>query len=367
MIGETISHYRILETLGKGGMGVVYLAEDLHLGRRVAIKFLTADADQNYRARFLREARTVSSLTHPNIVMELVRGKTLGKLLHEDGLTLRQAVEIAASIVEALTEAHGNGIVHRDIKPSNVVVTEKGQVKVLDFGLVKQLLDTSHSSFDLEAPTLYGTRTESHAIVGTPLYLSPEQAAGKPVDGRSDLFALGALLYECIAGQSAFSGRAPPRWIGTAEGQTRSGMAPITARRNRWDRLSPSTTNSHWPTRAWPKRWPNWITATRPKTSYCGSRRWCRTVLSCRLLTASTWKRLIRLWPETFQMQSRLIRRLRAGRPVSRKCMSILVALSKRTMNLTRRSRTISRPPLSIANMRPLIFGRASSTAANEM
>jgi len=221
MIGETISHYRILEKLGKGGMGVVYLAEDLHLGRRVAIKFLTADADQNYRARFLREARTVSSLTHPNIatvfdygeidgrpyiVMELVRGKTLGKLLHEDGLTLRQAVEIAASIVEALTEAHGNGIVHRDIKPSNVVVTEKGQVKVLDFGLVKQLLDTSHSSFDLEAPTLYGTRTESHAIVGTPLYLSPEQAAGKPVDGRSDLFALGALLYECIAGQSAFSG-----------------------------------------------------------------------------------------------------------------------------------------------------------------
>ena len=136
-------------------MGVVYLAEDLHLGRQVAIKFLTTD-DTNYRARFLREARTVSALSHPNIaavfdygefdgrpyiVMELVRGKTLNKLLHEDGLTLNQAVEIAASIVEALTEAHSNGIVHRDIKPSNVVVTQKG-VKVLDFGLVKQLFDT---------------------------------------------------------------------------------------------------------------------------------------------------------------------------------------------------------------------------------
>ncbi len=220
MIGQTVSHYRILEKLGEGGMGAVYLAEDLHLARRVAIKFLTS-TDHHYRARFIREARAVSALSHPNIamvhdygetttdqpfiVMEYVKGKSLSDLL-DDGLTLRRSVEIVSSIAEALGEAHEQGIVHRDVKPSNVIVNERGQVKVLDFGLVKHLGEPPASGVDLDARTMYATQTRSDVIVGTPLYLSPEQATGKEIDGRSDLFALGALLYECLTGQSAFSG-----------------------------------------------------------------------------------------------------------------------------------------------------------------
>lgn len=202
-------------------MGVVYLAEDTHLARRVAIKFLSS-LDHHYRARFLREARAVSALSHANIaavydygetddgkpyiVMELVRGETLGQLLEDQSLTIARSVQIISSIAEALGEAHHQGIVHRDVKPSNVVITERGQVKVLDFGLVKHILESPGNDTDASAQTLFSTHTRSDVIVGTPLYLSPEQATGKPVDGRSDLFALGALLYECIAGRSAFSG-----------------------------------------------------------------------------------------------------------------------------------------------------------------
>ena len=137
--------------------------------------------------------------------MEYVKGYTLTKLL-EEGLSLKRSVEIVAAMAEALAEAHHHGIVHRDIKPSNVVIAERGQVKVLDFGLVKQLFERPASGVDLDADTIHSTQTRSDVIVGTPLYLSPEQATGKPVDGRSDLFALGALLYECLTGQSAFSG-----------------------------------------------------------------------------------------------------------------------------------------------------------------
>ncbi len=220
MIGQTVSHYRIIEKLGEGGMGVVYLAEDQHLARRVAIKFLTS-TDHHYRARFIREARAVSALNHPNIaivhdygetqagqpfiVMEYVKGKSLSELLDE-GLTMRRSVEIVASIAEALGEAHDQGIVHRDIKPSNVLINNRGHVKVLDFGLVKHLFEPHTTGVDLDAQTIYATKTRSDVIVGTPLYLSPEQATGKDIDGRSDLFALGALLYECLTGQSAFSG-----------------------------------------------------------------------------------------------------------------------------------------------------------------
>ena len=126
--------------------------------------------------------------------------------LLEEGLTLRRSVEIVSAIAEALGEAHEQGIVHRDIKPTNVLVSERGHVKVLDFGLVKHLFDAPVSDVDLDARTIYSTKTRSDVIVGTPLYLSPEQATGKEIDGRSDLFALGALLYECLTGQSAFSG-----------------------------------------------------------------------------------------------------------------------------------------------------------------
>ena len=220
MIGQTVSHYRVIEKLGEGGMGVVYLAEDQHLARRVAIKFLTS-TDHHYRARFIREARAVSALNHPNIamvhdygetddgrpfiVMEFVKGKSLAEL-QEEGLTLSRSVEIVSAIANALSESHEQGIVHRDIKPSNILVNERGQVKVLDFGLVKYLFEQPVSSVDLDAQTIYSTHTRSDVIVGTPLYLSPEQATGKEIDGRSDLFALGALLYECLTGQSAFSG-----------------------------------------------------------------------------------------------------------------------------------------------------------------
>ncbi len=201
-------------------MGVVYLAEDQHLARRVAIKFLTS-TDHHYRARFIREARAVSALNHQNIaivhdygeteagqpflVMEYIKGKSLSELLDE-GLTMRRSVEIVASIAEALGEAHDQGIVHRDIKPSNVLINERSYVKVLDFGLVKHLFEPQSTGIDLDAKTIYATQTRSDVIVGTPLYLSPEQATGKEIDGRSDLFALGALLYECLTGQSAFSG-----------------------------------------------------------------------------------------------------------------------------------------------------------------
>jgi tetratricopeptide (TPR) repeat protein/predicted Ser/Thr protein kinase len=222
MIGQTISHYRILEKLGEGGMGVVYAAVDTHLGRRVAIKFLTATSEQHYRARFLREARSVSLLSHANIatvfdygetpegqpyiVMEFVRGKTLADLLAENAVSLRRSAEIAESVADALSEAHHHGIVHRDIKPANIVVTDRGQVKVLDFGLAKQLYEEQFYAADGDAKTLLATRTRSEVVVGTPLYLSPEQATGGKVDGRSDLFALGAMLYECVSGRSAFSG-----------------------------------------------------------------------------------------------------------------------------------------------------------------
>jgi tetratricopeptide (TPR) repeat protein/predicted Ser/Thr protein kinase len=221
VIGQTISHFRIIDLLGEGGMGVVYLAEDIHLGRRVAMKFLSTTTKE-YRARFLREARAVSALTHPNIatvfdygetaegkpyiVMELVEGEPLNEKLREGSLPLPEAVRIVSYIAEALGEAHRMGVVHRDVKPSNVVITERGQVKVLDFGLVKQISEQTALGADPNQKTLPSTRTRSDVIVGTPLYLSPEQATGKAIDGRSDLFALGVVLYECITGQSAFAG-----------------------------------------------------------------------------------------------------------------------------------------------------------------
>ncbi|HYG09664.1 MAG TPA: serine/threonine-protein kinase, partial [Pyrinomonadaceae bacterium] len=221
MIGQTISHYRILEQIGEGGMGVVYEAEDTRLGRRVAIKIPSAAPDShNHHARFLREARSISALSHariatlfdygetpdgrPFIVMELVNGRELGDLMRAGELSIARAIEIIADVAEALSEAHRRGIIHRDIKPSNVIVTERGEVKVLDFGLAK--LITEDAELDQNAATLAGVKTRSDVMLGTPLYLSPEQAKAAPVDGRSDIFSLGALLYESITGRPAFSG-----------------------------------------------------------------------------------------------------------------------------------------------------------------
>ncbi|HEV8587840.1 MAG TPA: tetratricopeptide repeat protein [Pyrinomonadaceae bacterium] len=227
MIGRTISHYRIVEKLGEGGMGVVYIAEDTLLGRRVAFKTLTARSGDNkqFRARFLREARAVSALSHPHIahiydygetdegdpyiVMEFIKGETLSNMMHKEALTIPRSIEIIKQVAEALGEAHHQGIIHRDIKPSNVAINERGNVKVLDFGLAKQLDPGPLNLVDPEQRTLLNTQTREGMIVGTPLYLSPEQALGIDVDARSDLFALGSLLYECIAGKPAFDSGSP--------------------------------------------------------------------------------------------------------------------------------------------------------------
>ncbi|MCA1814982.1 MAG: protein kinase [Acidobacteria bacterium] len=222
MIGTTISHYRVLSLLGEGGMGVVYLADDTRLDRRVAIKLLSAHENRNSRARFMREARAVSALSHPHIatvydydettdgqpyiVMEYVEGSTLAELLQASALTIPRAVEIIRDVADALAAAHARGVVHRDVKPSNVVVNSEGVVKVLDFGLAKMLREEAAPA-DSEARTMLALKTASGVVVGTPLYLSPEQVADAPVDERSDLFALGALLYECVTGRHAFAGR----------------------------------------------------------------------------------------------------------------------------------------------------------------
>src|ERR1017187_9095911 len=220
MIGETVSHYRILSKLGRGGMGVVYLAEDTHLARRVAIKFSTAAPENEpYRARFLREARAASALNHPHIariydygesaggqpfiVMELVTGEDLAHLLQRE-MSVLQAVRIVEEVAEALGDAHRSGIIHRDIKHSNIVINERGQVKVLDFGLAKMFQETTPSSED--NPTVASSQTAAGTVLGTPSYMSPEQAREAPLAPRSDLFALGAVLYECLAGRPAFAG-----------------------------------------------------------------------------------------------------------------------------------------------------------------
>lgn len=221
--GTFLGRYEIISPLATGGMGEVYLAQDKQLTRRVAIKFPTLSADRHQaHARFLREARAASTLSHPYIatiydygegkdgqpyiVMEFVKGEALSHLIHTSALTLARAVKIVADVADALAEAHRRGIIHRDIKPSNVMINDRGEVKVLDFGLAKRLTEAQDTAVDSEADTILETNTESGIVLGTLLYLSPEQAIGDAVDARSDIFALGVLLYECITGHTAFSG-----------------------------------------------------------------------------------------------------------------------------------------------------------------
>ena len=224
MIGETVSHYRILSKLGEGGMGTVYVAEDTLLGRRVAIKTLkiaSVPHQKHFRTRFLREARAASLLNHPHIatihdygetqdgqpylVMELIEGQSLNETLREHPLPLAQTVAIIRQVTEAIAEAHRHGIVHRDIKPSNVALNQRNEVKVLDFGLAKLIEPDAVSTQRIGEGS--ATHTLEGVIVGTPSYLSPEQALGIPVDKRSDIFSIGSLLYECLTGIPAFSGR----------------------------------------------------------------------------------------------------------------------------------------------------------------
>ena len=224
LIGQTLSHFKITAKLGEGGMGVVYRAEDTLLGREVAIKVLPEEAlaSQERRRRFLREARAASALSHASIVtifevgseggtdfiaMELVRGEPLHRAIPKDGLGEGEALAFAVQIADALTVAHSEGIVHRDLKPANIIVTPAGQVKILDFGLAKRLRVASDTG-DLDATTLAEPTdiTAAGAILGTPRYMSPEQARGLPADARSDIFSFGCVLYEMLAGVSPFSG-----------------------------------------------------------------------------------------------------------------------------------------------------------------
>jgi predicted ATPase len=219
LIGSTVSHYRVIEKLGAGGMGVVYKAEDTDLGRFVALKFLPDDIAHDSQAltRFQREARAASALNHPNIViiyelghlngthyiaMEMICGETLRALLSSGPLPFRKAVAIATQIADALAKAHETGLVHRDLKPENLMVAEDGTAKILDFGLAK----LRERPFDSDSPTIGGSVTDPGTVMGTLGYMSPEQANGSDVDFRSDQFSFGAVLYEMVNGHAAFPG-----------------------------------------------------------------------------------------------------------------------------------------------------------------
>jgi serine/threonine protein kinase/Tol biopolymer transport system component len=249
LIGRTLLHYRITAALGSGGMGTVYRATDTALGRDVALKVLPPEVAQDPErlARFRREAQLLAALNHPNIAaihrleeadgqlflaLELVEGEDLKDRIARGPLTVEEALEIAMQIADALEEAHEKGIVHRDLKPANVKLTPDGKVKVLDFGLAKAYAGegVSASSPDLsQSPTLAATGTQAGVILGTAAYMSPEQARGKPVDKRADIWAFGAVLWEMLTGRPLFAGETvsdllagvlarEPEWAQLSEG-----------------------------------------------------------------------------------------------------------------------------------------------------
>jgi serine/threonine protein kinase len=240
MLGKKILHYQLVDKIGAGGMGEIYKAQDSRLNRLVAVKILSPgmSTDPERKRRFFQEAQAASALNHPNIitlydivsegdmqciVMEYISGKTLRDLTPAGGLPPAQALQYAAQIASALTVAHAAGIIHRDLKPSNIMVTTSGLIKVLDFGLAKWV-DSSMSGQTVDQSTVETALTREGSIIGTVSYMSPEQAEGKRVDARSDIFSFGSVLYEMLTGTRAFEGRSG---ISTLSSILRDDVKPI--------------------------------------------------------------------------------------------------------------------------------------------
>ena len=217
--GDRFGHYQIHALLGAGGMGEVYRATDTRLGRDIALKILPSEvaADSQRISRFHREARAVAALNHPNIVtifsvdesdgvhfltMELVDGRPLDQVIPTEGFPAERVIELAVPLAQAIAAAHDKGLVHRDLKPANIMLTADGRVKVLDFGLAKDLRPVRQED---ETATSFG-RTQQGVVVGTPLYMSPEQISGAAVDHRTDIFSFGIILYEMLTGRRPFHG-----------------------------------------------------------------------------------------------------------------------------------------------------------------
>ena len=224
MVGTTISHYKVLEKIGEGGMGVVYRATDTKLNRDVALKILPEQfaSDSQRMARFQREAEVLASLSHANIghiygiedagatkalVLELIEGPTLADKIAQGPIPVEEALKIALQMTEGIEAAHEKGIIHRDLKPANIKITPEGQVKILDFGLAKALEGETPQPSELsQSPTLTAAATQAGVLLGTAAYMSPEQARGKPVDKRTDIWAFGVVLYEMLTGRRIFEG-----------------------------------------------------------------------------------------------------------------------------------------------------------------